>query len=152
MAGLPDNTIRQVQAEKLRLDGLMIHGAAVNQQMALLPASYDPARKIRVAPLARYHREVWYLHNVALQPGDALGAGELRLAYEAGRREADKGDRQKGSPVAAAIRAARWAGWEFTGAHTLVLEDGHPFSMGEGTPACLGGQGLGHLYRCLEFP
>ena len=59
VTGLPAEAVRQIRVTRLRLDGKYITGACTNEQITLETAAFDPGMLPQMAPLIRYHKEVW---------------------------------------------------------------------------------------------
>jgi len=56
---IPPAKLKSMRVQKLKLMGKYTQGVPVEQQYLLLPPSDDTVLTIQMAPLLRYHKEVW---------------------------------------------------------------------------------------------
>ena len=96
---------------RLRLDGKYITGACTNEQQTLETPAFDPGMLPQMAPLIRYHKEVWLNQVPDYAPKDLLNVKELREAFETAKNHAILGAWDQGGPIALAIKAAKEVGW-----------------------------------------
>ena len=137
VTGLPTEAVRQIRAMRLRLDGKYITGACTNEQIALETAAFDPGILPHMAPLMRYHREVWLNQFGEYAPKDLLNVKELNEAFGTAVKHANLGAWDQGGPIALAIKAAKEVGWDFINAFTLKDAKGSVTSLWEGSPTQL---------------
>jgi hypothetical protein len=94
-------------------------------------------------PLLRYHKEVWLASTRKSdgRPEDAISIPDLRAVFVQAQQEAEKGHQcgPPPTPIHAAIRSAKKAGWEFR--HPFLVYDPHTreeMNLFDGSPAMLG--------------
>ena len=107
VTGLPAEAVRQIRAMRLRLDGKFITGACTNEQITLETPAFDPGMLPQMAPLIRYHKEVWLNQFPEYAPKDLLNVKELREAFVTAESHANLGAWGQGGPISLAIKAAK---------------------------------------------
>ena len=90
-----------------------------------------------MAPLIRYHKEVWLNQFPNYAPKDLLNVKELSEAFEQARNHAILGAWDQGGPIALAIKAAKEVGWTFVNAFTLKDPNGGEIDLWSGSPTML---------------
>merc|ERR1712194_897455 len=75
--GIPPAKLKAMRVQKLKLMGKYTQGVPIEQQYLLLPPSDDTVLAIQMAPLFRYHREVWAAGDPQYAVKDTLTVPEL---------------------------------------------------------------------------
>ena len=88
---MPKTTLTSMRVTRLKLDRMYTAGAHVGEQLLLQNKSYDPALRPQMAPLQRYHREVWIWQFPDLRPEDALNIKELNEAFNLAKKAFSNG-------------------------------------------------------------
>ena len=104
-------------------------GAHAGEQMLLHHKNYDPAIRPQMAPLQRYHREVWIWQFPELRPEDALNIKELNEAFTMAERLFNEGKTNEGGTIGLALQSAAEVGWKFTKAFTIQDHEGEEIDL-----------------------
>ena len=126
--------------------GHYIPGIKVEEQWLLQPKFADPGLRPQMAPLLRYHREIWGCFVPSVAPGDNLSIKCLVEAFRIAEEQVRHRRYASAGPIGHAIRAAHQVGWSFQNAFTLIDASGSPLSLSGGSPEMLR-QTYTHAYR-----
>ena len=137
VTGMPPSALTSIRRQRLVFDRKYIIGANVNEQWLLEPISSDPGLRPQMAPLMRYHREVWNAFLPFLAPQDNLNLKELVSAFQGAENLVQTKQIAQSGPIGQAIVAAKAVGWSFKDPFTILDASGDPMSMSEGSPEML---------------
>ena len=99
-----------MRVQKLKLMGKYTQGVPAEQQYLLLHPSDDTIFKIQMAPLMRYHKEVWAAGDPKYATEDNLLVTELRRAFELAKEKAFESSNECAGPIGMAMAAADMVG------------------------------------------